>query len=236
MKYIDQNRRTPYLLAGAGSMLLCGVGDILLSFRGEGGEAAVGGMMTLNITEVPLWYYQLSFFIGIIAAVGYRLGACAVYSCACDRMGGRPGKLVRIYVAGADMMSLGLFGIHSICCMAVMGFRAAAEAGLDPAAIDANFVPALLMPFVVGTLWQTIADLLVGSMYIVLVFRRVLDVPKPLLLCGPLCLYVIFGLLRAVLTAVSGSDLPGKFLSGGESWGLAMMFLCVARTRSGVRN
>lgn len=80
MGYVEKSKRKAYLLAGFVGMFLCGIGDILFSFRGEGVPKAISGIISMNISEVPLIFYQLSFFIGIIAMVGYWLGSRAMYS------------------------------------------------------------------------------------------------------------------------------------------------------------
>ena len=227
MGYVSENKRKAYLLAGFIGMFFCGIGDILLSFRGEGEPYAVNGMMSMTITEVPMLYYQLSFFIGIIAMIGYFLGSRAMLSYITDRLDGKPSKLRKLFGFGSGMMSLGIFGIHSVCCMAIMGFKAAADAGLSPEQIDEHFTPVLIMPFIITTIWQTAADLMVAIAYIGLVSKKVINISKAWILCGPIVLYVIFGVIKAVLNAVCSSPLPAKMFSGGETWGLSFMFLAV---------
>lgn len=226
MPYVEKSRRPAFLLIGFIGMFICRIGDILFSFRGEGEHTAVSGMMSMNITEVPLYFYFISFFIGIIAMIGYFFGSRAMYSYCLDRLG-KPTKMLKAYNFGAVMMSLGIFGIHSVCSMALIALRCAAEAGLSPELINEHFTLPMMMPFAVTTTWQTIADLIVGIIYIVFVFKKVIPVSKLWLICGPLVLYVIFNILKAIITAVTGSAMIGKFLSGGETWGLAFMFLAV---------
>lgn len=94
-------------------MFLCGIGDILLAFRGEKTEKILGEIITQDIVNVPLWYYLLSFFIGILAMIGYFLGSKAMYSYIKDRLQKhQSSKLLKTFVIGANMMSLGIFGIH----------------------------------------------------------------------------------------------------------------------------
>lgn len=64
-------------------MLLCGISDCLLSYMGDGEPHVLVGIISADIVNVPLWYYQASFVIGIIACVGYLLAsraACFTYS------------------------------------------------------------------------------------------------------------------------------------------------------------
>lgn len=227
MGYVERKKRKPYLMAGFVGMFLCGIGDSLLSFRGDGGETAVGGMMSMDIVNVPLAVYFATFFIGIIAAVGYWLGAGALYSYAYDRLGGTETKLLKTYKFGANMMSLGLFGIHSVCSLAIMSLRSAASAGLSASAIDEYFTVTTLAPFIVTTIWQTAADILAAVGYIGMTAKKQIAVPKPWIICGPLCLFVIFNVLKAFIIAVTGNVMIGRFLSGGETWGLAFMYLSV---------
>lgn len=113
-----------------------------------------------------------------------------------DRLDGKPSKLRKLFGFGSGMMSLGIFGIHSVCCMAIMGFKAAADAGLSPEQIDKYFTPILIMPFIITTIWQTAADLMVAIAYIGLVSKKVIDISKAWILCGPIVLYVISALSR----------------------------------------
>ena len=226
MGYVEKSKRKAYLLAGFVGMFLCGIGDILFSFRGEGVPKAISGIISMNISEVPLIFYQLSFFIGIIAMVGYWLGSMAMYSYIKDSFAGEHQKLLKTYGFGAVMMSLGIFGIHSICTMAVIALRAAAGSGLTPEQIDEHFT-VLVMPFMIGTAWQTIADLLVAVTYIIMVVKKLIPVSKKWLICGPVVLYVIFNIIKALLTAATDSTLLPKLFSGGETWGLSFMFLAM---------
>lgn len=164
MPYAEKCKRPLYLLIGFVGMFLCGIGDILFSFRGDGEPTAVSGMMSMNITEVPLYFYFMSFFIGIIAMVGYFFGSRAMYSYCLDRLG-KPTKALKAYNFGAVMMSLGIFGIHSVCSMALIALRCAAEAGLSPELINEHFALPMMIPFAVTTTWQTIADLIAGIIY-----------------------------------------------------------------------
>lgn len=226
MGYVEKSKRKAYLLAGFVGMFLCGIGDILFSFRGEGVPKAISGIISMNISEVPLIFYQLSFFIGIIAMVGYWLGSRAMYYYIKDSFAGEHQKLLKTYGFGAVMMSLGIFGIHSICTMAVIALRAAAGSGLTPEQIDEHFT-VLVMPFMIGTAWQTIADLLVAVTYIIMVVKKLIPVSKKWLICGPVVLYVIFNIIKALLTVATDSTLLPKLFSGGETWGLSFMFLAM---------
>ena len=213
MEYVEKSKRKAYLLAVFVGMFLCGIGDILFSFRGEGVPKAISGIISMNMSEVPLIFYQLSFFIGIIAMVGYWLGSRAMYSYIKDSFAGEHQKLLKTYGFGAVMMSLGIFGIHSICTMAVIALRAAAGSGLTPEQIDEHFT-VLVMPFMIGTAWQTIADLLVAVTYIIMVVKKLIPVSKKWLICGPVVLYVIFNIIKALLTAATDSTLLPKLFSG----------------------
>lgn len=158
--------------------------------------------------------------------IGYFFGSKAMYSYCLDRLG-KPTKTLKAYNFGAVMMSLGIFGIHSVCSMALIALRCAAEAGLSPELINEHFALPMTIPFAVTTTWQTVADLIVGITYIIFVFKKIIPASKLWLICGPLVLYVIFNILKAVITTVTGNAVIGKFLSGGETWGLAFMFLAV---------
>ena len=211
-------------MAGFIAMLLCGVSDCLLSFMGEGEPYAVGKIVSMSIADVPLWYYQVSFIIGMIAAAGYFLGVSSVWSYAYDRLGKRS---IKAYAFGTAMMSVGIFGIHSICCLALMNVRAAVLSGASAENIEKYFVPSALHPFIASTAWQTTADLISGIAFIILVCKGVINIRKAWIAIGPLCLYVICQLLGTILTGVTDNALFKHCLAGGESWGIAFMFLAV---------
>lgn len=227
MKYVSNRNRKACLLIGFAFMLLCGISDCLLSFMGEGEPYAIEGLVSMNISEVPLWYYQVSFVIGIFAAAGYYLGTSSVWSHIQDRPDGTFSKLAKCYALGATMMSVGIFGIHTICCLALMNVRAAVLSGVSAESIGQYFISSSLYPFIVGTIWQTAADLVVGISFILLVWKRQINVSKAWILVGPLSLYVICQVLGSVLSTVSGNTSFAHWLAGGESWGIAFMFLAV---------
>ena len=227
MRYIDKKYRKPFLLAGFVSMLMCGVSDCLMSFMGDGGEYIVDGMMSMNIREVPLWYYSISFVIGIFASAGYFLGTSSVCSHVSDRLDGKPSKAYKAYSFGTMMMSLGIFGIHSICALALMNIRAAVMSGLSAESIKEHFVPAAIYPFIVGTTWQTAADIISGTAFIILVCNGVINVRKAWMAIGPLCFFVICQALGRGLTAFTGEPIFRHIFAGGESWGIAFMMLAV---------
>lgn len=203
-------------------MFLCGIGDILLAFRGEKTEKILGGIITQDIVNVPLWYYLLSFFIGILAMIGYFLGSNVMYSYIKDRLQKhQSSKLLKTFVIGANMMSLGIFGIHSVCSIALMALRSAVAAGVSAEVINETFMVPMLLPFIVTTIWQTV----VAVAYIGLILNNVIEVPKKWIIIGPISLYVIFGILRTIIVNVFNAELLGKFLAGGETWGLSFMFL-----------
>ena len=227
MRYIPKKHRRIFLLIGFLSMTLCGISDCLMSFMGEGEPFIVDGMVSMNISDVPLWYYWISFVIGIFASVGYFLGTTAVCSYAKDRPGGEGSKALRAYGFGTMMMSLGIFGIHSICALALMNVRAAVVSGVSLENIRENFAPSAIYPFIVGTVWQTAADLISGIAFIALVFRRVINIPKVWIAVGPLCLYLICQVLGKGMTAITGEQIFSHIFAGGESFGIAFMMLAV---------
>lgn len=68
---------------------------------------------------------------------------------------------------------------------------------------------------------------MVAIAYIGPVSKKVINISKAWILCGPIVLYVIFGVIKTVLNAVCSSPLPEKMFSGGKTWGLSFMFLAV---------
>ncbi len=225
MMYVKENKRKTYLICGFISMLLCGVSDCLLSYMGDGEPYVLGGMVSANIVDEPLWYYMVSFVIGIIAAVGYYLASRAACSYISDKIDISISKTYKAFSFGTTMMSVGIFGIHSICCMALMNVRAALLAGASANMIEKYFTESALIPFMVGTLWQTTADLIAGIAFIIMVCKRQVAISKGWITVGPLVLYVICQLLGKLLPQITGNDIFAHVTGGGESWGLAFMFL-----------
>ena len=88
MGYIRKSKRKAYLLIGFFAMLLCGISDCLLSYMGDGEPHVLAGIISANIVNVPLWYYQASLVIGIIACVGYLLASRAACFYILDRQNG----------------------------------------------------------------------------------------------------------------------------------------------------
>lgn len=205
-------------------MLLCGISDCLLSYMGDGEPHVLAGIISANIVNVPLWYYQASLVIGIIACVGYLLASRAACFYILDRQNGDRTGLYKAFSFGTTMMSVGIFGIHSICCMALMNVRAALLAGASADSIAAYFTQSALVPFTVGTIWQTTADIISGVAFIVMVAKEKSPF-EVFIVIGPLVLYVICKVAAAVLTDVTGNSVFSHVLGGGESWGIAMMFL-----------
>ena len=124
MGYVEGSKRKWYLMSGFLGMMFCGAGDCLLAFMGEGEPYVFYGMISMNVSDVPITFYQISFLFGIIAAVGYLLGSKGMYSYVKDRVGKENPKLLKVYAFGATMMSIGIFGIHAICCLAMMNIQA----------------------------------------------------------------------------------------------------------------
>ena len=195
MMYVKENKRKTYLICGFISMLLCGVSDCLLSYMGDGEPYVLGGMVSANIVDEPLWYYMVSFVIGIIAAIGYYLASRAACS----------------YISDKIDISISK--------------RAALLAGASANMIEKYFTESALIPFMVGTLWQTTADLIAGIAFIIMVCKRQVAISKGWITMGPLVLYVICQLLGKLLPQITGNDIFAHITGGGESWGLAFMFL-----------
>lgn len=229
MGYVEESKRKWYLMAGFIGMMFCGVGDCLLAFMGEGAPYVFYGMISMNVSEVPMVLYQVSFLFGIIAAIGYLLGSKGMYSYVKDRVENKNPKLLKVYTFGAAMMSIGIFGIHAICCLAMMNIQAAVRAGLSAEAIEQYFTAPDLYPFILGTTWQTVADVIVGITFIIMVCKKIVNVSKAWIVIGPLCLYVLCHIIAYILVAVTGNPSLSNFLAGGETWGLGFMFLAVRR-------
>ena len=62
----SEGQKAKYLIAGFVLMLMLGsLGDAMLLDRGSGPETAVNGLLNMDIGDVPLWRFMLSFFLGI---------------------------------------------------------------------------------------------------------------------------------------------------------------------------
>ena len=106
-------------------------------------------------------------------------------------------------------------------------YSGAVRAGLSAEVIERYFTAPDLYPFILGTTWQTVADLIVGITFILMVCKKIVNVSKMWIVIGPLCLYVICHIIAYILTTVTGNPTVSNFLAGGETWGLGFMFLAV---------
>lgn len=227
MGYVQKDKRQKYLIAGFVLMLMLGFfGDAMLLDRGSGPETAVNGLLNMDIGDVPLWRFMLSFFIGIPAALGYWIGTRSVWSYVEDRLNGEKSRALRAYKGATAVMALALFGQHTICTMGLMLLRAAVVSGVSAEAMTRNFTQPFLIPFAVGTLIQTAANAVEGAAFVVMICKRQLPVSKAWIILSPGVLYVVCTVLTALNNAILGSHALNMLFACSESWAFGFSFLC----------
>lgn len=225
-KMTDSKDKT-ILICAIFSMLLLGIGDVLLSLFPEGGEEFLGGFASTTWTEISNLPFMTSFVFGLIAAIFFAPSTYITIRFVKNISEDRCKGAVKMLTIGMVMMAVTLFAAHSVCCLVVMVIKAELDAGLMPTEITERLGSCLLTIFGLTNIWITISELLVSVAAIILILKKVLPVKKWMIIMNPICSYVIFKLMGAVVSAISGSSMAGKLLSGGASWGYGLLFVVI---------
>lgn len=228
MGYIEKKNRKRYLIIAFIILMFHGFfGDGLLYDRGSADETAVNGLVNMGLGEVPQWHFMLSFFIGIPAAAGYWLGTRCVWSYAQDRLNGKKSNMLSIYKASTAVMSLLIFGQHTICTMGLMLLQAAVKSGVSTEDISSSFALPYLVPFALGTTVQTVCNALECVSFVTFICKKTIPVSKIWLILSPGILYVIGMVILGINSATIDSKLIGMICTSAESWAFGFSYLCV---------
>ncbi|MBQ7433609.1 MAG: hypothetical protein IJV50_09180 [Lachnospiraceae bacterium] len=228
MGYVEKEKRKHYLMIGFVFMLILGFfGDAMLLERGNSSETAMAGLLNMGLGEIPMWHFMVSFFVGIPAALGYWIGTRSVWSYVTDGLAGKESKVLDIYKGATAAMTLVLFGQHTICTMGLMLLRAAILSGVSAETMTQNFLIAYMVPFVTGTLIQTISNGFECVAFVIMICKKMIPVSRAWILLSPGVLYVICMLLMQINNATIGCKPLNMLFACSESWAFGFSFLCV---------
>ena len=207
-------------------MTLFAVGDVLLQNFEDSGETFLY-MIRPTISEQPMWQLYFVLLTGAAAAPLMWLGLCAMRSHISDSLNGQGSKMLVCYDIGAITGSLTFFAAHSVCAVLMMSVKNALECGITPERINETYSVSFLLSFAVTNIWVTVTELLLSVVYVYFVFRGVIAVPKIMSVMNTAGAYIVFHIIGAVLTAVTGNGIF-KLLAGlGASLGVGLMFIAV---------
>ena len=209
---------------GFAALFLCGVGDWLIGYEPQGGEPLIYGISSTSITEVPIWFYIVSLFFGILSGFGCKAFAPAMVEVLEESGILKNAKAFKAFRFGLSSAPMMFVSFHAACCIVLLLMQAALLAGLDiNKANDVFLLPiaASLLPFVV---WCFLCDLPVTVAYMVFVAKEWLGLPKAAIICCPLMMSLLAKIIAVILIAENSRY---AFLTVcGESWGYA--FMCLA--------
>ena len=221
----DKNKKLKSaFIFGFISLLLCGVGDWLIGYEPEGGLPLVFGITTTAIADVPVWFYVLSFFFGILSGFGCLYFAPAIMETLDLKGITNDSKMYKLMGFGLKSAPMMFVSFHTACCIVLMLIQAALRLEIDISKADSVFlipVATALVPFLI---WCYLCDIPVTIAYMYFTLKGKLGINKAAFILCPMGLSILAKIIAAVMVAL-GSKL--SFLTAcGESWGYA--FMCLA--------
>lgn len=225
MDFVKEKNRKYYLILGFISGVLCGAGDILIGYFGKSGTAIFGGVVNTDIVHAPLWQFELSFVFGLVAAPLMWMAGSSMYLYLKSQAKEKYPKMLHIFSFGMKVMVLCVAAAHSVCCIAMMCMKVALEQGLTVDLIESVYRIPLLVPFMATNIWVTVSELLVSISYIYLVMKRIINVPKLLLIFNPICIYILSEIIGMLILTFTKDVLLKQLFAGGASFGFGLMFL-----------
>lgn len=225
MDFVKEKNRKCSLILGLLAGVLCGTGDILIGYFGQSGTSVFGGVVNTDIINAPMWQFELSFVFGLAAAPLMWMAGSSMYLYLKDWAKESCPRMIQTFSFGMRIMVLCVAAAHSICCIAMMCIKVALEQGLSVDLIESVYKIPLLVPFVATNIWVTISELLVSISYIYLVIKRVINVPKLLLLFNPICIYILSNVIGSLILAFTKDVMLKQLFAGGASFGYGLMFL-----------
>lgn len=225
MDYVKEKNRKFCLILGLIAGILCGIGDILIGYFGQRGTAFFGGVVNTDIVAAPMWQFELSFVFGLVATPFMWMAGSSMYLYLKDWAKEKYPIMLKIFSLGIKIMVICIAAAHSVCCIAMMCLKAALEQGMSVDLIESVYRVPLLIPFMATNIWVTVSELLVSVSYIYLIVKRVIKVPKILLIFNPICIYVLSEIIGKLVLVLSKDVLLGQLFAGGASFGYGLMFL-----------
>ncbi len=206
------------------ALFLCGVGDWLIGYEPEGGEPLVFGITTTAIANVPVWFYVLSFFFGILSGFGCLYFAPAIMELLDLKGVSKDSKMYKLMRFGLKSAPMMFVSFHIACCICLMLIQAALRSGLDISTADSVFlipVATAMIPFVI---WCYLCDIPVTIAYMYFTLKGKFGINKAAFILCPMGLSIAAKVLGAIMVALGSKW--GFLTACGESWGYA--FMCLA--------
>ena len=206
------------------SLLLCGVGDWLIGYEPEGGESLIYGMTTTAISGVPVWFYVLSFFFGILSGFGCLYFAPAIMEFLDIKGISKDSKMYKLMRFGLKSAPMMFVSFHIACCIVLLLIQAALLAGLDINRAESVYLLPVAVSLVPFLIWCYLCDIPVTIAYMYFTLKGRLGINKAAFILCPMGLSIAAKIIAVIMVAL-GSKL--SFLTAcGESWGYA--FMCLA--------
>lgn len=225
MDYIKEKNRKFYLILGLIAGFLCGTGDILIGYFGQSGTTLFVGVVNTDIVTAPMWQFELSFVLGLVAAPLIWMAGSSMYLYLKDQAGEKYPRMLKLFSFGIKLMVIYVAAAHSVCCIAMMCIKVALEQGMSVEVIESVYQVPLLIPFMATNIWVTVSEFLVSISYIYLTLKRVINVPKILLIFNPICIYILSEIIGTLVLLFTKDALLGQLFAGGASFGYGLMFL-----------
>lgn len=225
MDFVKEKNRKRYLILGFIAGILCGTGDILIGYFGQSGTDFFGGVVNTDIMDAPMWQFELSFVFGLVAAPLMWMAGSSMYLYLKEHSKEKYPRMLQTFSLGMKTMVVCVAAAHSVCCIAMMCVKVALEQGMSVDLIEKVYRVPLLLPFMATNIWVTVSELLVSVSYIYLVVKKVINVPKILLIFNPICIYVLSNIIGSFVLALTKDALLEQLFAGGASFGYGLMFL-----------
>lgn len=225
MDSLAEKKQKYHLAAGIIAGFLYGAGDILIGYFGQSGTSFFGGAANTDMIDAPMWQFELSLAFGLIAVPLMRMAGSSMYLHIQKRAKKKYPKILKTFSFGMKLMVMFAAAAHSVCCVAMMCIKAALEQGMSVDSIESIYRVPLLLPFIATNIWITVSELSVSISYVYLVLKKVINVPRPLLIFNPICIYLFSYIIRILIQAFTRDAMLGQLFAGGASFGYGLMFL-----------
>ncbi len=227
MLYIEKEKRKTFLIIGFIGMALFAIGDVLMqSFSNDGTD--ILPMMKSSVKDMPIERLYFSLLTGVIAAPSMYFGLCAMDSYLRDRIGNQKGKMYRCFQAGSIIGALSFFSAHSVCAVLMMAVKQALVCGITPETVDAAYRIPFLVSFIATNLWVTVSELCLSAAFIYFVLKRIIPLPKAAVLLNAIGVFIVFNVVSALLTSLTGNDIYTLLGKSGASLGMGAMLFAIA--------
>ena len=231
MIYIQKEKRRLFLVLGFIGMALFAAGDVLLqSFADEGENILL--MLRSSIKDIPMRRLYFTLLTGVVAAPFMYLGLAAMDSWLRDFLRERKGKMYRCFQVGAIIGTLSFFAAHSVCVVLEMNVKQALVCGVSPETVDAAYRTPFLVSFVATNMWVTVTEVCLSVVFIYYVMKKVIPLPKASVILNTAGFYIIFYIVGAALTSITGNGMFSLIAKSGAFLGMGAMFLAVAHVCS----